>query len=213
MAASAPSVVLRFPKATAASSPGSVKQPTEGRPFTSPTVEWLTGTWHVTHSTLPMWKSKRNVAITYNPEAGTNKSTKLEDVVSYQTLSSDKIKTVVGIDTISPDGDTGAWDWRGKGWLMIASSHWEILGWGNVDLSQDSGEARETETAEGGEAIRWALTYFSKTTFTPAGIDIYCQKKHGINEVLLAEITKTLTAMQDPTLSKLAGELFQVKHD
>jgi hypothetical protein len=30
-----------------------------------PSLDWLSGTWNVTHSTLPMWKNKRNVTITY----------------------------------------------------------------------------------------------------------------------------------------------------
>ena len=46
-----------------------------------------------------------------------------------------------------------------KGWLMIASSKWQVLGYG-----------------EG-----WAITYFAKTLFTPAGIDIYIRAEQGIS--------------------------------
>lgn len=31
--------------------------------FEPPSLEWLAGTWHFTHSTLPIWKDKRNVRV------------------------------------------------------------------------------------------------------------------------------------------------------
>jgi ubiquinone biosynthesis protein Coq4 len=33
--------------------------------FEAPTVEWMEKTWAVTHSTLHMWRSCKNVKITY----------------------------------------------------------------------------------------------------------------------------------------------------
>ena len=62
-----------------------------------------------------------------------------------------------GVDTPHPS-HPAAYGWRGKGWLKIASSQWEVLG---------SGEE------EGG----WAVTFFQKTLFTPIGIDVYARKK------------------------------------
>ncbi|OKP12532.1 hypothetical protein PENSUB_1898 [Penicillium subrubescens] len=105
----------------------------------APSIDFLTGTWHVTHSSLPLWKDKRNVKITYTPiptNTTTNNAaggdlTKLDDLVQYQSRnpSNPKIHTVHGVDTPS-QSNPGAWDWRGKGWLLIASSNWEVLGFG-----------------------------------------------------------------------------------
>lgn len=164
--------------------------------FTPPTTDWLSGTWHVTHSTLPMWKSKRNVTISYEklpPTAATDGQgpDKFKDIVTYQTLSSDKVKTVNGISTES--GSIGAWDWRGKGWLMIASSHWEILGYGDL-----------------GEGKQWILTYFAKTLFTPAGIDVYSRTKAGLSEPVLAGIREALAGIKDTGVKRLASEIFEV---
>jgi hypothetical protein len=169
--------------------------------FASPTTSWLSGTWHVTHSTLPMWKSKRNVTITYKelppstPSPSQSSTNKLDDIVSYQTLSGDKVKTVKGVDTASGP-DTGAWDWRGKGWLMIASSHWEVLGWG--DLAGDN---------------QWAVTFFASTMFTPAGIDVYSRTKEGLPEMVMTGIKEALAAIEDDSVQKLAREIFEVKTD
>ncbi|KAI9711001.1 MAG: hypothetical protein M1820_002439 [Bogoriella megaspora] len=185
-----------------------LSQPDDFRP---PSLDWLKGTWVVTHSTLPMWQSKRNVRITYtilpnNPkkDATDNTSNQLDDLVEYQVLGSDKVKSIHGVDTAAgPKG--GAWDWRGTGWLKIASSHWEILGWG------EGAGLKEQGTSEG--EAQWAVTYFAKTLFTPAGIDIYSRKPSGLSETMIAEIKKGLEGFKDPNLEKLAGELFEVKRD
>ena len=186
------SISLRPPTTTGLSQASSL---------TSPTSAWLAGTWYVTHSTLPMWKSKRNVTITYKPLNPSSSSIsqdvtdKLESSVEYQTLSSDKIKNVKGIET-SSGKDSGAWDWRGKGWLMIASSHWEVLGWGDLEGEQ-----------------QWAVTYFAKTLFTPAGIDIYSRTKEGLSEDVVTEIKKVLAAIEHDSLQSLTKDIFDVKRD
>ena len=144
-----------------------------------------------------MWKSKRNVTISYNPIPHPDASSpiqKLEDIVSYQPLDSNKQKTVIGIDTVG--NSTGEWSWRGKGWLKIASSHWEVLGWGDL---------------EGGG--QWAVTYFAKTMFTPAGIDIYARAKEGHEEGVIEGIKEALKGIEDERVKSLAGELFQVKRE
>ncbi len=148
-----------------------------------------------------MWKDKRNVTITYktlppstsSPEQdGTNK---LDDTVTYQTLSSDKIKTIAGIDT--PNGkDTGAWNWRGKGTLMLLSSHWDVLGYGDLEGEQ-----------------QWVVTYFSKTLFTPAGVDVYTRKKEGLSEAAMAAVMEALAGIEHEPVQKLAEEIFEVKRD
>jgi len=79
---------------------------------------------------------------------------------------------------------------------MIASSHWEILGYG-----------------DGVEGEQWVVTYFEKTLFTPAGVDIYSRGKEGLSEALLAGIREALKGGGDGVVGKLEGELFEVGRD
>jgi hypothetical protein len=151
-----------------------------------------------------MWRKARNVAITYTPlPFASDAAPKLDDQVTYQALRGDTIKSVRGIDT--PAGD-GAWDWRGRGWLMIASSHWEVLGFGGSDASE-SGGGQEG----GGEA--WVVTFFAKTLFTPAGIDIYSRRKEGLSEGVLEAVKRALAESEAPEVRKLAEALFEVRRD
>ncbi|KAL3428192.1 hypothetical protein PVAG01_01701 [Phlyctema vagabunda] len=155
--------------------------------FRQPTVEWLVGTWSVTHSTLPMWRKAKNVRITYKiiPPTTPDGPTLLDDeVCSVPTARTllPQPKSIKGIDT--PDG-AGGWDWKGKGLLKIASSHWEILGWGERD----------------GE--RWVVTYFAASMFTPAGLDIYSSKKEGISEGLAKDIIASLQKSKSRDMSAL----------
>lgn len=163
--------------------------------FVAPSIQFMSGTWHVTHSTLPMWSKSRNVRITYAALPMSNADStvpKLNDLVEYQSLTSDKLKTVEGVDTPASDG---AWDWRGKGWLMIASSHWEVLGYGEY---QDEA---------------WMVTYFAKTLFTPAGLDIYSRRKEGLSNELLASVMDAVAKVDVEGFKTLSNEMFTVKSD
>ncbi|KAI4108241.1 MAG: hypothetical protein L6R37_001114 [Teloschistes peruensis] len=166
------------------------------RSFEPPSTAWLSGTWHVTDSTLPMWESKRNVSFTYTPISTPSSAEpipRLDDLVSYQNLSSDKVKTIEGIDTPSSPSTSGQWEWRGKGWLKIASSHWEILGWGDL-----------------ADGHQWFVIYFAKTLFTPSGIDVLSRQKEGLPEGVVEGIKRDLGASEDAGVKKLAGEMFEV---
>lgn len=171
----------------------------QGTKCPPPSNDFLTGTWHVTHSSLPLWKNKRNVNITYTPLPPSTTSasglTRMDDLVRYQTLNSDRIKSVHGIDTPAP-GNAGAWDWRGKGWLGIASSHWECLGFGRVE--------------DGNE---WVVTYFAKTLFTPAGIDVYSREKGGLPDSTVQEILGALRGFGVDEVTALADSVFQIPQD
>lgn len=184
-------IVLRAPSVLAKSIPAEYK---------APSLNFLQGTWHVMHSTLPMWKSKRNVRITYkllepsSAEIPREHTDRLDDVVTYQGLDSDKEHTVHGVDKASSEArDT--WDWRGKGWLMIASSHWEILGW---DEAGDNA---------------WVVTYFAKTLFTPAGVDVYSRADTGLSAEKLQDIKTALASIEDAEFQSLADSLFEVVTD
>ena len=172
--------------------------------YRNPSIAWLIEEWHVTHSTLPMWKSKRNVRIRYTPLEPSSSSIqkdntdRLDDMVSYQSLDGDKVHTVHGIDKCASSGEArGEWDWRGKGLLKIAGSHWEVLGWGE----------------EEGTGNKWVVTEFAKTMFTPAGIDVYSRDREGLRPETLEKVKGALTRIEDEDVRKLAVELFEVKVD
>ncbi|KAJ5656470.1 hypothetical protein N7507_008420 [Penicillium longicatenatum] len=165
----------------------------KGNKCVPPTNDFLAGTWHVTHSTLPMWKDKRNVNITYTTlPANSSGVVKIDDLVKYQGITSEKIQSVKGVDTPSA-GNQGAWDWRGKGWLKIASSHWEVLGFGHTD-----------------DGNQWVVTYFAKTLFTPAGIDIYARNQEGLPHATIDEILQALKDFENNDITTLAESMFSV---
>ncbi|KAI9800037.1 MAG: hypothetical protein M1833_003566 [Piccolia ochrophora] len=198
----APQVSLRAP--TKSDAPKVAKAP-----FIPPSLDWLRGTWHVTHSTLPMWKTKRNVSISYTPlspafEGTPNALDRLDDLVTYQKLGGDKVHKIHGVDTASRE-DPGAWDWRGKGLLQVASSHWEVLGFETNRLEDDGSIL--TDPAD------WVVTYFASTLFTPAGIDIYFRSTARISAEVVTAVKEALAQMDDPQVTKLANEMFEIKHD
>lgn len=190
-------VILRSPSSLPTTEPSSIAPPT---------LQWLSGSWNVTHSTLPMWRKNRNVVITYTPIPNTSPA-HLDDVVTYQPISSTCVKTVHGVDkpfnvpnTAPVEGEDQeaaslAYNWRGKGWLIIASSKWEILSYGDEDGTDNA----------------YVVTYFAKTLFTPAGVDFYSRK--GKLKVETVESIKAGLAGLGGDVTKLAGEVFEVAMD
>lgn len=154
--------------------------------FTNPPLDWLHRTWTVTHSTLGMWRTARNVRITYTPLAPAGGgSPRVDDLVEYERSSGKGgVRTVAGVDTAcgATAADTGAWDWRGKGLLGFVTSHWEVLGWGERDV-------------EGGEKERWVVTWFAPTLFTKEGVDLYSDRKEGMSEGLAGEVLAALKGL------------------
>lgn len=154
-----------------------------------------------------MWKSARNVQITYTILPSSSSSTPslphLDDLVEYQKLGGgEKWKRIEGIDTpaANEQGGGGEWNWRGKGWLKVASSHWEVLGWGDLD----DGEKKNNQ---------WVVTYFGKTLFTPAGVDVYTRRKDGAGEEVLEAIKEAMGRCGDEEIKGFVGELFEVRRD
>ncbi|KAF2759077.1 hypothetical protein EJ05DRAFT_332001 [Pseudovirgaria hyperparasitica] len=182
----AASIVLRPPITSSAKVP-------EG--LTAPSVEDLKGVWHVTHSTLPMWKKARNIRITYTPHQAGNGPVKINDNVSYQSLTAAKIKNVDGVD-VAQDGGW-SYKWRGKGLLMIASSKWEIMAFGK----------------EHGSENEYAVTFFNKTLFTPAGVDFYSRAPEGLKAETVEAMKAALLSIEDETIKSLGGQIFEIKMD
>ena len=144
----------------------------------NPSLDWFMRTWCVTHSTLAMWRSARNVRITYTAlPAKADGRPRIDDLVEYEPSNKEGVrKSVEGIDT---EASAGGWDWRGKGWLFFVNTHWELLGWG------------ESQRADG-QTERWAVTWFAPTVFTKEGIDVYCDQKEGLSDETFKRIDEQL---------------------
>lgn len=82
----------------------------------------------------------------------------------------------------------------------IATSHWEVLGYGDV-------------TIEAGGPGQWFVTYISATRFMSAGISVYSREKQGIPEALMRDILESLAGIPDETIKKLVAEMFEVLRD
>lgn len=92
---------------------------------------------------------------------------------------------------------------RGAGWLKIATSQWQLLGF---HVSHDS--PAESEDPE------WVVTYFASTLFTPAGLDIYSRTKDGLSDVFVEGLVEELGSLgADVAPLVKDGGMFRVPHD
>jgi hypothetical protein len=205
---------------------------------------------YVTHSTLPLWKvrpkaksttlrteyphqNKKDVTITYTPIASAKGSPEhpvFDDLVEYRSQKSPPTKTrsrVEGIDTFIPTSSPSApptrYKWRGRGWLMIASSRWQVLGYSRLAENGTTGTHANAQEAEGDDEhenhpptqsqnqdAEWALTYFEKTLFTPAGMDIYARTPLGLPEAVVQDIIAQAKAVGGD-VGRLAEKFFEVQ--
>ena len=98
---------------------------------------------------------------------------------------------------------------RGKGLLMIATSHWQLLGF-NLSppaptLLTDPPTSAEPE---------WVVTYFASTLFTPAGLDIYARGKDGVSDAFVEELVRGIEGLGGEVKGLVAkGGMFRVPHD
>lgn len=113
-------------------------------------LQTLAGTWFICSTNFPMWLKGDKIGPTFNYTIVQKKNeTVLLDEVKY--FKNGKQKTITGFDY--PDKtDSTAFVWRGKGWLFFAKSNWKVA------LLDPDGQ--------------WAVIWFSKTLFTPEGVDI-----------------------------------------
>ncbi|KAK4688154.1 hypothetical protein P7C73_g1958, partial [Tremellales sp. Uapishka_1] len=189
---------------------------------------WFMGKWGVCWSTLPMWKvcalralpyfsesrsahrtkksTSLDVAITYSPVAAQSKiSTTFDDLVEYRKRRhAHPLISVKGVDTLTVGANGATFDWKGAGYLFFVHSHWEVLGYGK---DEENG-------------LEWGATFFSKTLFTPAGIDIYLRSSptdpkptstdHEIRANLVERIRAELIKVEEGGVGKLAAGGFEV---
>lgn len=93
-------------------------QPNSTPPTLSPDqvpYELLLGTWHVVASTLPLWRNKRDVTITYTRIEGEEETT-FDDLVKFSKRNA-KVGSsqweVKGVDRLERDleGNGARWKW------------------------------------------------------------------------------------------------------
>jgi len=111
----------------------------------------LIGTWFICSTTFPMWLKgdKTNPTFTYAIASEKDSLHVLRDEVKY--TKNGETKTIKGYDYLNPS-DSAAFVWKGNGLLHLLHSRWEVV------FQDPDGQ--------------WAVVHFSKTLFTPEGIDI-----------------------------------------
>ncbi|GAA99663.1 uncharacterized protein L969DRAFT_47938 [Mixia osmundae IAM 14324] len=176
----------------------------------------LLGSWDIVYSTLPLWRNKKNVCITYALVPGFPASDRLDDLVEYHaSVYVDSRKTprraIRGIDRRElPSGikDLSTvngvhWRWRGKGFLMPITSDWQILG---LHLAKEHPLPPDRD--------EWIVSYFQATLFSPAGLDIYARTgSPPVDSERMDKIIKALQSVEDTTVAKLAKDIFPISHD
>jgi len=109
------------------------------------------GRWHLHASTFPMWLKGDRQQPCFNYRVITDgEGWALDDRVTWQKNGHER--SINGISR-PLDEDASHFKWRGRGWLAIASSRWEIF----------HPDPRDYDTA---------VVVFSRTLLTPAGADV-----------------------------------------
>lgn len=133
----------------------------------------LLGTWHIVETTFPMWLrgDKHGPTLNYSahPEPG-----RLGDLVRYRDRRG-RTREIRGTDRQDPS-NPAHFTWRGRGLLWLLSSDWYVI----------------HHDAQAGLAV----IFFTKTLFTPAGVDIIARTTPPSAEAL-AEGREALSARPD----------------
>jgi len=135
----------------------------------APDIDALCGRWHIVKTSLGMWRKRREPTATYGRLPGS--PVRLSDEIRYLGRGGQPGK-LLGVDTQDP-GDGRIFHWRGAGWF----SRWLSSAWCFVDHDP--------------EWRVWAVTYFTATPFTAAGLDIY-SRTPDLDGATLAEIEARL---------------------
>lgn len=113
-------------------------------------LTFMVGTWFIIQTNFPMWLKGDKLNPTLNYTLIERKGQPmLLDVVKYTHKG--KQKTITGYDKADAENPY-IFYWRGKGLLAIASSKCDIR------LRDPKGQ--------------WAVSWFSKTAFSPEGVEI-----------------------------------------
>ncbi|QHV93692.1 lipocalin/fatty acid-binding family protein [Spirosoma endbachense] len=147
--------------------------------YLTPIVQTLLGSWFICSTNFPMWLKgdKTNPTFTYSVSYRKAETTVLLDEVKYQKRG--ETKTLTGFD-YQTKNDSSIYIWRGKGVLRLVRSQWQVV------LQDPNGQ--------------WAVIWFSRTLFTPEGVDIISRTPQQLPEKTLNHI-KSLMA-DNPLLAK-----------
>lgn len=138
-------------------------------------LQILAGSWFVVSSNFPMWLNGRKTDPQFHYTIMERKGvTVLDDKVTF--VKNGKQKSIKGYDKQLSERK---FTWRGYGLLGIAKSNWEVR---LLDADNE-----------------WAVIYFSKTLFTPEGVDIIAKQKT-LSAGKLSEIKERM--LKDEVLKK-----------
>jgi hypothetical protein len=132
-------------------------------------MEKLVGKWFIISSDFPLWLKGDRESPVFNYKLIEKKGHFiLSDEVSY--LKNGKTEYIKGYDF--PDSkNNDSFIWRGKSLLFFIKSRWQIK------LMDEKGE--------------WAVIWFSKTIFTPEGVDVISRNK-AIGPIILSQIKEKM---------------------
>lgn len=141
----------------------------------------LRGTWFVVRTSLPLWRRRTDPSITYGPLP----DGRVRDTVRYRSRG--RWRTIEGIDRWLDDAP-GAIEWRGTGALTRwTTSRWSILSYDEP----------------------WMVIHFSRTPFTPAGVDILWREP-APDAADVAAVEALLAGL--PEATPFAKRLFAPRH-
>ena len=129
----------------------------------------LMGTWHIQLTTFPMWLTGTKLRPSLNYGAIPDDE-RISDTVTYVTRAG-KQKQIQGYDTQNPER-SAHFTWRGKGLLALIRSDWIVY-----HLDSQAGVAG---------------IYFTRTPFTPEGVDIVTRDAEPPNALI--ESARSVTA-------------------
>jgi len=197
-----------------------IHKPSSAHPAFAPEsfpYDRLMESWAVLATTLPLWKGRKNVTITYSPIEGSSPSDSFLDTVAFNNVKSPVGKEpskIVGVDRnekVPPQAGSDQTEdvnvvngvrftWTGKGLLSLTSSKWQILGY---FLASDPNRRDED----------WVVTYFGSTLFTPAGLDIYVRNPKVFDREKVRKIIEACKKNEDPTVAQKSEAFYEIPRD
>ena len=133
-------------------------------------LETYAGKWYINMTTFPMWLKGDKTSPTFNYTIQTkNDKPTLHGDVQYLNKKG-KLKSIQGFDEPKNEYNT-AFQWRGKGFLWLFKSNWEIIAYDSTE--------------------NWAIMHFQKTIATPEGYDLFSKQKQ-LDERTLTSVNKKL---------------------
>jgi hypothetical protein len=157
--------------------------------FQAPLQDLFEGDWYVIRSSINFWKDKRNVRFRYTPA-----SSYMENQASYQTMTSDTIKSMSWRDTPS-ETETGIFTWRREALLRtrVASAKWEVLCFTSRPSKGD-----------------WMLIYVHKSMFVSPGLNLLCRNKEGPSSADMSCIEQWLRGVSDDRFQQTVDAMVDV---